>query len=221
MNICRGRVLATAPSPRRPSVCAGTCRHRPRCSISAAASVGQTLHLVELLPGSRITAIDSHPPGIERLRTAVVTRGLGERVGPMAGDIGRSVVASESFDLIWSEGALYNIGIENAPGICHELLRPDGCLAPVGGRYRRHDPEETVLYGVVREHLETLRDQARDPGGDGYPRFIEQAFRRCMECGLLAHGLGGSRCIFASSSPRWVLKVDWWPRSPTSPQGPR
>ena len=32
----------------------------------------------------------------------------------MVGDIGRPHLASESFDLIWSEGALYNVGIENA-----------------------------------------------------------------------------------------------------------
>jgi hypothetical protein len=67
-------------------------------------------------------------------------------------------------------------------------------VPPVGGTYRRHEPEKTVLYGVVREHLETFLDQARDPEGGGYPRFIERAFRRYLECGLLAHGFARLRC---------------------------
>lgn len=29
-----------------------------------------------------------------------------------------------SFDFIWSEGTLYNIGVEKALGLCHGLLRP-------------------------------------------------------------------------------------------------
>jgi SAM-dependent methyltransferase len=105
---------------------------------------GQTLHLVGLLPGSRITAIDSHPPGIDRLRATVVQRGLTERVRPMVGDMARPGLASESFDLIWSEGALYNIGIENALRVCHGLLRPGGHLAFTDAVWRKENPPPEV-----------------------------------------------------------------------------
>jgi len=51
-----------------------------------------------------------------------------------------------------------------------------------------------VLYGVVQEHLETFLDQAREPDGDGYPRFVEHEFRRVLACGLLCHGFARLRC---------------------------
>ena len=89
---------------------------------------GQTLHLAELTSGS-IVAVDSHAPSIERLRTTVAELGLSQRVSPVVGDLSNLEQPPASFDLVWSEGALYNIGIENALRVCRRLLRPGGYLA--------------------------------------------------------------------------------------------
>ena len=53
-----------------------------------------------------------------------------------------------------------------------------------------------MLYRVVAEHLETLLAEARDRSahGVGYPRFIEDTFRRYLTCGILAFGFGRVRC---------------------------
>ena len=51
---------------------------------------------------------------------------------------------SASFDLVWSEGALYNIGIENALRICHGLLRPGGYLAFTDAVWRKENPPPEV-----------------------------------------------------------------------------
>jgi hypothetical protein len=67
-------------------------------------------------------------------------------------------------------------------------------LLPRGGVYRRHEPETTVLHGIVREHIETFLTQAKDPDGEGYPRFVEQEFRKYLDCGVLAHGFARLRC---------------------------
>jgi SAM-dependent methyltransferase len=104
---------------------------------------GQTLHLAELTSGY-ITAIDSHAPSIERLRATVAMRRLAERVHPVVGDMTRLGLPSQRFDLIWSEGALYNIGIENALKICLGLLRPRGYLAFTDAVWRREDPPPEV-----------------------------------------------------------------------------
>jgi len=104
---------------------------------------GQTLHLAELTSGSMI-AIDSHAPSIVRLRAAVAERGLAHRVRPLVGDIARPDQAFESFDLIWSEGALYNIGIENALQIYRGLLRPHGYLAFTDPVWRQENPPREV-----------------------------------------------------------------------------
>jgi SAM-dependent methyltransferase len=105
---------------------------------------GQTLHLAELLPGALITAIDSHAPSIERLRATVAARGLAARVRPMAGDMAQSGLPPASFDLVWSEGALYNLGIENALRLCHGLLRPGGHLVFTEAVWRKENPPPEV-----------------------------------------------------------------------------
>ena len=104
---------------------------------------GQTLHLAELTAGS-IIAIDSHAPSIERLRATLTDRGLTQRVRPVVGDMAHPDCPPESFDLIWSEGALYNIGIENALRICYGLLRPGGYLAFTDAVWRKNDPPADV-----------------------------------------------------------------------------
>jgi len=105
---------------------------------------GQTLHLVALLPGALITAIDSHAPSIKRLRTMVADRGLSDRVRPLVGDMAKPEMPPDSIDLVWSEGALYNIGIEKALRVCYGLLRPGGYLAFTDAVWRRENPPAEV-----------------------------------------------------------------------------
>ncbi|HSV96127.1 MAG TPA: class I SAM-dependent methyltransferase [Spirochaetota bacterium] len=104
---------------------------------------GQTIHLAELTQGS-IVAIDSHAPCIERLRATVAKRGLAERVRPVIGDMANPEFPPGSFDLIWSEGALYNIGIENALRVCCRLLRPGGYIAFTEAVWRKENPPPEV-----------------------------------------------------------------------------
>jgi SAM-dependent methyltransferase len=104
---------------------------------------GQTLHLAELTAGS-IVAVDSRAPWIDRLARTVAQRGLSHRIEPMVADMARLPFAPESFDLIWSEGALYNIGIENALGLCRPLLRCGGYLAFTDAVWRKENPPPEV-----------------------------------------------------------------------------
>lgn len=104
---------------------------------------GQTLHLADLTTGS-IVAVDSHAPSIERLKATLVTRDLLQRVYAQVGDMAHLELPLESYDLVWSEGALYNIGIGNALRVCHGLLRPGGDLAFTDAVWRREDPPPEV-----------------------------------------------------------------------------
>lgn len=126
---------------------------------------GQTLHLAELTSGS-IVAVDSHGPSIERLRATVAARGLDGHVRPVVGDMARPGLPSESFDLVWSEGALYNVGIANALRVCLALLRPGGYLAFTDAVWRREDPPPAVkesfdldypAMGLVADVLAAIR----------------------------------------------------------------
>ncbi|MBK8012157.1 MAG: class I SAM-dependent methyltransferase [Deltaproteobacteria bacterium] len=103
----------------------------------------QTFHLAELTTGT-IIAIDNHAPNIERLRAEVAARGLGERIHPLVADIGKPEHEPESFDLIWSEGALYFIGIEEALRLYHPILKPGGFFAFTEAVWRKEDPPGEV-----------------------------------------------------------------------------
>lgn len=104
---------------------------------------GQTLHLAELTSGS-IVAIDRHAPSIARLRAAIAERGLSQSVSAIVGDMARPEQPLGSFDLIWSEGALYNIGLRNALQVCHGLLRPGGYLVFTDAVWRKANPPPVV-----------------------------------------------------------------------------
>jgi len=112
---------------------------------------GQTLHLAELTSGT-IIAVDSHAPSIERLRVTIAERGLSQRVSPVVGDMANLRQPPESFDLVWSEGALYNLGIENALRVCHGLLRPGGYLAFTDAVWRKNDPPSEVKASFEDEY---------------------------------------------------------------------
>jgi len=103
----------------------------------------QTLHLAELTTGS-IVAIDNHAPSIERLRAAIAERGLDGRIRAAIGDMANPDLPPASFDLAWSEGAFYNIGIDRALGLCSTLLRPGGCLAFTDAVWLTADPPPEV-----------------------------------------------------------------------------
>jgi SAM-dependent methyltransferase len=125
----------------------GLCRDLPQTAaiLDLGCGVGgQTLQLAELVASGSIVAIDSHAPSIERLKAAVAERGLSQRVSAIVGDMTRPPQPRGSVDLVWSEGALYNIGLRNALRVCHELLRPGGYLAFTDAVWRMENPPPEV-----------------------------------------------------------------------------
>jgi SAM-dependent methyltransferase len=122
------------------------CRGLPARPVIADFGCGvgaQTLDLASLTDGT-IDAFDTHAPFVARLRDAVEARGLGARVHPHVGDMARPPFEPASVDLIWSEGAAYFLGIENALRTWRPLLRPGGFLAFTEAVWLRSDPPEEV-----------------------------------------------------------------------------
>jgi len=85
----------------------------------------QTFDLAELTEGS-ITAVDYHQPFIDMLNTEARRKGLTGRVVGELGDMGDLKYASGSYDLIWSEGAIYIVGFETGLKKWRPLLRDKG-----------------------------------------------------------------------------------------------
>jgi hypothetical protein len=66
-----------------------------------------------------------------------------------------------------------------------------GRLAPA---YRPRRPTETVLYSVVRSHLETFLAYARETYEAPLPRYVEEELRGYLRCGVFAHGFVRAHC---------------------------
>ncbi len=75
-------------------------------------------------------------------------------------------------------------------------LHPSIHHATAGNRihYERHRPEETTLYQLVQEHVETFFAQVETETGSGLPDFVRDEFDAFLECGILAHGFLRLRC---------------------------
>jgi SAM-dependent methyltransferase len=87
-----------------------------------------TLQLAASLD-AHITAIDFLQPFLDALVSAVRDRGLSDRVTPLACDMASLPFEQDSLDLIWSEGAIYNIGFERGVHKWREFLKLGGVLA--------------------------------------------------------------------------------------------
>lgn len=87
-----------------------------------------SLTLLAALPKALVTAIDLHPPFLERARARADAAGFGERLTTLAADMAAPPVAPGTVDLIWSEGAVYQLGVAAALRAWAPLLSPRGLV---------------------------------------------------------------------------------------------
>lgn len=86
-----------------------------------------TLLLARLL-NAQITAVDFLPDFIEILKTNAENEGLTNRINPLVCSMDALQFANEEFNVIWSEGAIYNMGFENGINDWKRFLKPGGLL---------------------------------------------------------------------------------------------
>lgn len=87
-----------------------------------------TLVLAEDLDAT-ITAVDFLPPFLEVLDREAQERGVSDRITTVAASMDDLAFEPESLDVIWSEGAIYNIGFANGIRMWRPFLEPGGVLA--------------------------------------------------------------------------------------------
>ena len=156
---------------------------------------GQTIQLAELTDG-HIVAIDSHAPSIELLKAKVAGRGLDARIDVRVGDMASPGFEPGSLDLIWSEGAVYNIGVETALRTYFPLLRPGGYFAFTEAVWLKSDApaevragfEEYAAMGSVADALRKIEqsdfvlvDHFTLPNEDWWTDFYEPMEHRIAE----------------------------------------
>ena len=133
---------------------------------------GQTLLLAENLPGT-VTGLDLFPDFIDQLSKRAKNRGLGDRVKGVVGNMESLPFPRNSFDLIWSEGAIDNIGFEKGLRHWHDFLRQDGYLAVSCPSWltKEHPAVVEQFWSDAGSHLDPVEKNIEIMQDSGY-KFI-------------------------------------------------
>lgn len=83
---------------------------------------GDIAALLAEVPGSRILAVDTHPPFVDAVRSRFPSGRVTALAGDMAGVEG-------PFDFIWCAGAIYFLGLDEGLAVFQEKLAPGGAIA--------------------------------------------------------------------------------------------
>jgi len=104
---------------------------------------GQTVVLAQHAPG-HITGLDLFPRFIERLNNNAENLNLQDRVKGIVGSMDKLPFQEEEFDLIWSEGAIYNIGFERGLREWRKYLKAGGYVAVTESAFFTDEPPAEV-----------------------------------------------------------------------------
>lgn len=117
----------------------------------------QTLALLEVLSG-HITAVDKYDEYLDELRQRLLQAGLDKRIEVQSGDMTALGFPDASFDLIWSEGAAYIMGIAAALKAWRPLLRKHGYLAftELVWLDEQHSPEVARYFAAAYPKMTTI-----------------------------------------------------------------
>ncbi len=130
-DACTARALSmTLPLPRDPHILDIGC-----------GPGAQTLVLAKQT-GGHVTAIDTHQPFLDDLKRRAERAHLASRIHPQHGDMTALEIGEASFDLIWSEGAIYIMGFREGLQAWRRFLKPGGALAVTEAAWLVDDPPD-------------------------------------------------------------------------------
>lgn len=89
----------------------------------------QTAALLRELPDARATAVDLLPEMIDGLRRRMAAEALADRVTGIVASMESLPFADASFDLLWAEGSIYNVGFERGLEAWRRFLKTGGYVA--------------------------------------------------------------------------------------------
>lgn len=107
---------------------AGIDRNAPLKVADIGCGTGaSTLTLARLL-NAKITAVDFLQGFIDVLVNRARSNGVYAKISPLCASMEQLPFEDQEFDLIWSEGAIYNIGFEKGVADWKRYLKPGGLL---------------------------------------------------------------------------------------------
>lgn len=130
---------------------------------------GQTMILAQHAPGT-ITGIDLFPLFIDLFNDNARKFNLDDRVKGITGNMDNLPFQEGELDLIWSEGAIYNIGFERGIREWRKFLKPGGYLAVTEASwFTENRPDEiTEFWMNAYPQIDTIPRKAAQMQQAGY-----------------------------------------------------
>jgi SAM-dependent methyltransferase len=117
--------------------------------------------LASRLPNARITAVDLFPEFLDVLAQRARAAGCSEQIETLPRSMDSLPFAAESLDLIWSEGAIYNLGFTKGIEAWRPFLRPGGVVAISEITWLRPDPPDEIRRHWESEYPEIATASAK------------------------------------------------------------
>ena len=111
----------------------------------------QTIELAKISNG-KVVALDNHQAFLDKLMETAREEGLEDNIIPRNMSMLEMDFDDKTFDIIWSEGALYFMGFQNGLRRCRELLKDDGYAAVTEAVYLVSDPPVPVTQYFEEEY---------------------------------------------------------------------
>lgn len=134
---------------------------------------------------AHLTAVDLFPEFLVQVEAVAAREGWRDRLTTLAASMDQLPFEEGQFDLIWSEGAIYNMGFKAGIQAWRRFLKPGGVLAvselswftatrpePLQAHWDREYPE----VGTVSEKLAALEEAGYRP--EGYFALSEESWTR-------------------------------------------
>lgn len=103
----------------------------------------QTVDLLRI-SGGLVLALDFLPLMIERTQANAKIACVSDRLEVLEQDMKQMAFSPASFDVVWSEGAIYNLGFENGLRKVKNFVKPGGYVAVSEAVWLRSDPPARV-----------------------------------------------------------------------------
>jgi DNA-binding transcriptional MerR regulator len=113
---------------------------KPSRILEIGSGKGVATHVLAEHTDAGIIAVDNEPIAIDALNDAMVTRGFHTRVQGVCASMTDLPFDDGSFDLIWSEGSAYVMGVERALRDWKRLLRGPGMVVLSDMVWLREEP---------------------------------------------------------------------------------
>jgi len=129
---------------------------------------GQTMVLARHVPG-QITGIDLFPDFIDLFNANAAKLNLQDRVKGIVGSMDKLSFQDEELDLIWSEGAIYNIGFERGLREWRRFLRKGAYIAVSEASWFTNErPAEIEQFWLDYPEIDTVPNKMEQLQNAGY-----------------------------------------------------